>query len=75
MDFQTVAHRLMRYTDYYKRPEIFASDIMLIVENCKQFNAADTQYFKAAIKLHSKFKALYQQEFPSLGGLSSVDKF
>jgi histone acetyltransferase len=70
MDFQTIERRLRRFRDYYKRPEIFAMDIDLIVENCKQFNLPDTIYHKTATNLRAKFRQLYAQEFPE----ASMDK-
>ena len=64
MDFWTIEKRLIRYPDYYKRPEIFANDINQMCENCKVFNTPDTTYYKAAVDLMKKFKQLYEQEFP-----------
>ncbi|OHT15347.1 Histone acetyltransferase GCN5 [Tritrichomonas foetus] len=64
MDFWTLEKRLMRYPDYYKRPEIFAADINQMCENCKTFNTPDTTYYKTAIDLMKKFRQLYDAEFP-----------
>lgn len=64
MDFLTIEKRLTRFTDYYKRPEIFALDINQMCENCKKFNTPDTNYYKAAVDLMKKFKQLYDEEFP-----------
>lgn len=64
IDFLTIEKRLTRYTDYYKRPEIFALDINLMCENCKKFNTPDTNYYKAAVDLMKKFRQLYDEEFP-----------
>jgi hypothetical protein len=63
MDFQTIERRLLRFSDYYKRPGVFASDIELIVDNCKHFNSPDTECYKTAAALHTRFKHLYQKEF------------
>jgi len=65
MDLFTIKKRLMRFKDYYKRPEVFAADINLIVENCKAFNPPNSVYTSAANVLQSKFKQLYLSEFPS----------
>lgn len=64
IDFLTIEKRLTRFTDYYKRPEIFALDINQMCENCKKFNTPDTNYYKAAVDLMKKFKQLYDEEFP-----------
>lgn len=64
MDFWTIEKRLYRYPDYYKRPELFASDITLMCDNCKQFNSPDTPFYKIAIDLMKKFRQLYEKEFP-----------
>jgi histone acetyltransferase len=66
MDFSTISKRLRRFNDYYKRPEIFAADIDLIVENCKRYNPRETLIRKAAISLKQKFRELYTQEFPEI---------
>jgi histone acetyltransferase len=67
MDFQTIEKRLLRFSDYYKRPEMFWCDIQQMVENCKQFNSSDTMYYKAAVSLWGKFRGLYAAEFPDEG--------
>jgi histone acetyltransferase len=67
IDFQTIERRFARFTDYYKRPEMFWADIQQMVENCKQFNPSDTMYYKAAVSLWGKFRALYAAEFPDGG--------
>ena len=64
IDFWTIEKRLTRFPDYYKRPEVFASDINLMCENCKKFNTPDTNYYKAAVDLMKKFRQLYDEEFP-----------
>jgi histone acetyltransferase len=64
MDFLTIEKRLMRYPDYYKRPEIFAGDIQLMCDNCKLFNSPDTTYYRYAVEMFKKFKELYEEEFP-----------
>jgi histone acetyltransferase len=64
MDFQTMERRLTRFPDYYKSPEAFASDVQLMIENCKLFNSQDTVFYKAANQCFQKFKALLAQEFP-----------
>ena len=64
IDFLTIEKRLTRFTDYYKRPEIFALDINQMCENCKKFNTPDTNYYKAAVDLMKKFRQLYDEEFP-----------
>jgi histone acetyltransferase len=66
MDFSTVRKRLRRFHDYYKRPEIFAADIDLIIENCKRYNPIDTVYHKAALSLKQMFRELYVHEFPEV---------
>lgn len=64
MDFMTIERRLKRYKDYYKKPEVFASDISLMIEDCKSFNSTDSHYFRLANQCMQRFKALYNQEFP-----------
>ena len=65
MDFLTIEKRLMRFPDYYKRPEQFAADISLIAENSKSFNQAGTVYVSAANSLINRFKQLYAENFPN----------
>jgi histone acetyltransferase len=64
MDFWTIEKRLLRYPDYYKRPEVFASDMLLICENCKTFNTPDTPYYRSAVELQKRFREMYEQNFP-----------
>jgi histone acetyltransferase len=64
MDFWTIEKRLLRYPDYYKRPEVFASDMNLICENCKTFNTPDTPYYRSAVELQKRFREMYEQNFP-----------
>jgi histone acetyltransferase len=64
MDFLTIEKRLLRYPDYYKRPEVFAADIHLMCDNCKKFNTPDTTYYKSAVDLMKKFRELYEATFP-----------
>jgi hypothetical protein len=64
MDFQTIEKRFARFSDYYKRPEMFWVDIQQMVDNCKQFTSSKTIYYKAAVNLWTKFRALEAAEFP-----------
>jgi histone acetyltransferase len=64
MDFCTIRKRLRRFEDYYKRPEMFAADINLIIENCKAYNPPETIYFGWAVQLKRHFRLLYRREFP-----------
>ncbi|KAH0786714.1 acetyltransferase, GNAT family protein [Histomonas meleagridis] len=64
MDFFTIRKRLMKYPDFYKRPDIFATDIILMCDNCKLYNAPDTSYYKLANDLMKRFSQLYNEEFP-----------
>ena len=64
MDFFTIKKRLIKFNDYYKTPEMFASDIYLIVDNCKIFNQAGTIYVAAANNLLQKYKILFNNAFP-----------
>lgn len=66
MDLQTIEHRLRRYKDYYKAPELFESDIEQMIENAKKFNNPDSPFFRNAIELLKKFRVAYQKEFPEL---------
>lgn len=66
MDLSTLRKRLTRYRDYYKRPEMFASDIALMCDNCKSFNAPDTPYYRAANELLRRFHAVFRDAFPEL---------
>lgn len=63
MDLQTMERRLLRFNDYYKRPEVLRVDIELMVENCKTFNGQDTIYYKMAVQCLQRFKALFNQTF------------
>jgi histone acetyltransferase len=63
MDFQTMERRLTRFTDYYKRPEMFWADMQQMVENCKTFNPQDTTYYRTAVSLWNKFNRLYSEAF------------
>ena len=63
MDLQTMERRLLRFRDYYKRPEVLRVDIELMVENCKTFNGQDTMYYKLAVQCLQRFKALFHQTF------------
>ncbi|EAY08089.1 acetyltransferase, GNAT family protein [Trichomonas vaginalis G3] len=65
MDFWTMRKRLIRYPDFYKRPEMFAADITLITDNCKAFNQPGTIYSSAANQLMSRFRQLYFESFPN----------
>lgn len=65
MDFLTIRKRLNINTDYfYKRPEMFASDIVLIADNCRLYNQPGSSYTNTADILISKFKVLYKEFFP-----------
>ena len=64
MDFYTIEKRLLRFSDYYKKPILFALDIQLIVNNCQKYNLSETIYFKQATELLKKFKLLYIENFP-----------
>lgn len=64
MDFLTIRKRLIRFNDYYKRPEKFASDIKLICDNCKLYNNPDSYYYKLANDLMKRFIQLYNESFP-----------
>ena len=65
MDFLTIRRRLERFPDYYKTPQMFASDIILIEKNCKTFNSSDTIFYEIANRLKSQFKKLYPAKFPN----------
>ena len=65
MDLWTIEKRLLRYKDYYKRPEMFAADITLMAENSKTFNQSGTVYVQAANTLLNRFRQLYNQNFPN----------
>lgn len=65
MDFVTVRKKLDRYKDYYKSPESFAYDIMLISHNCEKYNKEDREYVRVARDLAKKFKLMYFEEFPN----------
>jgi histone acetyltransferase len=41
MDFQTIEKRLRRFPDYDKRPDFFAADIDLMVENGTMLNGPE----------------------------------
>jgi len=69
MDFWTIEKRLRRYNDYYKTPEQFASDIVLICNNCKKYNGSESVYYKTANDLLRKFRHLYHNEFPNSRGI------
>lgn len=64
MDFLTIRKRLIRFNDYYKRPNLFALDIKLICDNCKLYNNPDSYYYKLANELMKKFTQLYNESFP-----------
>jgi histone acetyltransferase len=64
MDICTMRKRLRRFEDYSKRPEMFAADICLIIENCKAYNPPETIYFGRAVQLKRRFRVLYRREFP-----------
>ena len=64
MDFKTIERRLDRFPDYYKRPEEFALDVTLIIDNCKEYNGATSQYFQIANRLKKKLKKYYSEYFP-----------
>lgn len=63
MDLQTMERRLLRFNDYYKKPDVLRVDIELMVENCKTFNGQDTIYYKMAVQCLQRFKALFNQTF------------
>ncbi|OHS95238.1 Histone acetyltransferase gcn5 [Tritrichomonas foetus] len=65
MDLWSIKNRLTKFEDYYKRPEIFATDITLMCKNCKTFNPPDTVFYKNAVEIYRKFKRLYLEEFPN----------
>jgi histone acetyltransferase len=64
MDLFSIENRLRRYDDYYKRPEIFAIDVKLMCDNAKQFNPADSPFYRNAVELYRRFRRLYNEEFP-----------
>ncbi|KAK8838392.1 hypothetical protein M9Y10_033018 [Tritrichomonas musculus] len=65
MDLWSIQNRLNKFEDYYKRPEIFATDITLMCKNCKKYNPPDSIFYKNAVEIYRKFKKLYQEEFPN----------
>ena len=64
MDLFSIENRLRRYVDYYKRPDIFATDVTLMCDNAKQFNPPDSSFYRNAVELYKRFKKLYAEEFP-----------
>lgn len=64
MDLFSIENRLRRYVDYYKRPDIFATDVTLMCDNAKLFNPPDSPFYKNAVELFKRFKRLYAEEFP-----------
>jgi N-acetylglutamate synthase-like GNAT family acetyltransferase len=50
IDLQMIEERLRSKT-YYVRPNIFVADLRRMLENCKEFNNAETSYHKCAIAL------------------------
>lgn len=65
MDLWSIGNRLKKYDDYYKRPEIFATDITLMCSNCKKYNPPDSIFYKSAVEIYRKFKKMYLEEFPT----------
>jgi histone acetyltransferase len=47
--------RRMDATNYYITKEIFLADIARMCTNCKNYNNADTQYYKCAVALETEF--------------------
>jgi histone acetyltransferase len=64
MDLQTIERKLTRFSDFYKRPSVFAADIKLMIDNCKAYNDSDTMFYRVALATSKKFAQLYQTEFP-----------
>jgi len=64
MDLWTIERRLKRFHDYYKRPNLFAQDMLLMCANCQKFNSTDTIYYRQAADAIRKFKQLYSDAFP-----------
>ena len=64
MDLFSIENRLRRYSDYYKRPDIFATDVKLMCDNAKAFNPPDTHFYRNAVELYRRFQRLYAEEFP-----------
>ena len=65
MDLYSIENRLKKYEDYYKRPEIFATDITLMCQNAKTYNGPESPVYKNAIEIYKRFKKIYNDEFPN----------
>ncbi|KAH0791290.1 acetyltransferase, GNAT family protein [Histomonas meleagridis] len=65
MDLFSIENRLNKFYDYYKRPEIFATDMTLMCQNAKKYNGPESPFYTNAVDIFRKFKRLYHEEFPN----------
>jgi histone acetyltransferase len=56
IDLQAMENRLE--DNYYRTLDIFVSDFRLLVDNCRTYNAKDTQYYACADNLEAFFKKI-----------------
>lgn len=52
MDFSTMSSRIN--SNFYHTIDQFDTDFTLVIENCLQYNAPDTIYYRAAQKLRDQ---------------------
>uniref|UniRef100_A0A914UX03 Bromo domain-containing protein n=1 Tax=Plectus sambesii TaxID=2011161 RepID=A0A914UX03_9BILA len=59
IDLKTMGDRLKQR--YYVHPHLFKADMRRMYHNCCQFNAEDTEYFKAGRALNEYFEQLWTE--------------
>ena len=52
-DLETMSKRLL--SGYYSSVRLFVADMKRILDNCKQYNEKNTDYFRCAITLEKVF--------------------
>jgi histone acetyltransferase len=61
MDLSTISER-HKQGDYYRNKDMMMSDLLLIVKNCKQYNAEGTEFFEAAENLERQVYELFKDK-------------
>lgn len=56
MDFMTMEDRLK--TNFYRTVDMFRTDFLLVVNNCRTYNKPDTNYYQCANATEERFNQL-----------------
>ena len=72
MDLKQISDR-HRQGDFYRNKEMMMSDLLQIVENCKQYNKEGTEFYEAAESLESQVMELFKDKDASTSQSSAAD--